>query len=186
MSDTRTEDDDFKAKLFELDKDQLDSEWLSQSRLVYAAGVEVAKRRESWERAKTARDVAKDDLKETAARLLIKIRSDFASYGLDKATDSTIDAAILVQDEYKEANRKFYEAEEKVIKKNKAFGLAEIELKALDPNRLKQLENLTQLDNRSYWDRAKVERGPKDAGTKERVLKELGKKTQHRRKSKKK
>ena len=119
-----------------IDCTALDVEWLEQPRLMMKYGRLLAE-------ARKAQDDAKEFLDYTKARLDNEIRQDPDSYGLAKATESSIAGAILLQEEYKEASAALTEAKYRTE-------LLSTAVRAVD-SRKTALENLVRLHGMSYF-----------------------------------
>lgn len=119
-----------------IDCTALDVEWLGQPRLMMKYGRLLAE-------ARRALDDAKEFLDYTRAQLDNKIRQDPESYDLTKATDTAVAAAILLQEEYKEASGTFIQAKFDVE-------LLSTATRAVD-GRKTALENLVRLHGMSYF-----------------------------------
>ena len=176
-------EDRFTPDFFELDKDRLDEEWIEQPKLYYDAAARLADLREAWERAKVARDVATDDLKREMAVLDQAIRRDPSAFGIEKEKPSNpeVDAAVLLQEEYRKAKEAVYQAELKVIKKKHVADLADAEVRGLEHRRA-SLENLTALWGRNYWAEPRAPKGMEEE-VREQQTARLRKSGQRRRSS---
>jgi hypothetical protein len=125
-----------KTYMFDLNKDRLDEEWLSQSRLYYENAVKLTEARADYDAAKADREVI-------AAELSQDIRKGPSHYGLEKVTEASVTDVILLQQSHKDAVKV-------EIDKRREVGLLQAMVDALD-HRKKALENLVQLDGRNYW-----------------------------------
>jgi hypothetical protein len=130
----------------EIDETALDVEWLGQASLTF----KYCRHAAEMER---VRDQAKENLNITRAEIDQKIRNNPEKYKIEKVTEGSISAAILVHEDYKEANQAYIDA---IFELNVAKG-------AVDAfqDRKKALENLVQLHGQSYFAGPKVPRNIK-------------------------
>ncbi len=122
--------------LFDLDKHKLDEEWLQQPKLRRQAGEREADLRAEYERAKRRRDV-------TEAELSLACRRDPEKFGLDKATDKSVEAAVV-------AHPRMEVVEREVITSKHDLDIQVALVHALD-DRKKALEKLVDLFLANYW-----------------------------------
>lgn len=131
------------AEEFRIDPERLDTEWLKQPQLSRKLGEEEADARHAQTR-------AKNRLALVEAQLTLRVRKNPQAYGLDKATEASIAAAVTEHSEYQSALREYEDATHKA---NLASALTTA---AVD--RRKSLENLVELQQLNYI----AERGPRD------------------------
>jgi len=86
-----------------IDPDSLDIEWLDQPNLLLRYAKNSANTRKILDEAKETLDIVK-------AKADKDIRNNPDDYDLNKVTDSSVAAAILLHKEFKEANKEFLEA----------------------------------------------------------------------------
>lgn len=79
---------------FDVDPNRLDQELFNQPRNYYNVAKAVADARVDVDRQKTRVEVAKEELKRTDADLSLQIRKSPGSFGLDKATEGSIEAVV--------------------------------------------------------------------------------------------
>lgn len=120
----------------DIDQDALDVEWLNQSRDYFEWATHLAESRHQLDQAKLTRDIVKADLSKC-------IRENPADFELEKVTESQVTNAILLQDEYQDAESKVHEC-------SYAVRLAEAAVQAMD-HRRKALENLVFLHGQNYF-----------------------------------
>ena len=130
-----------------IDEDALDVEWLDQPNLMqkYVRISAQADKRV---------DVAKEALEYCQAELEMQIRADPESFGVEKITDKSVSAAILIQEEYQEKQKELIEAKFEAKVANGA-------VKSMDQRKV-ALENLVKLHGQSYFAGPKVPRDLSD------------------------
>lgn len=96
-SETATTPDPREAR-FHINLHRLHEEWDRQAPFYRKIARELAE-------AKLDLNEAKLGLKVTKARLELWVREDPSRYGLSKVTESSVEATVIVQDEYQEAER---------------------------------------------------------------------------------
>jgi len=128
--------EDFAEKILHIDKHNLDEEWLAQPEMFFWYAEKLADARADVERAKA-------NLQVTAADLDSQIRERPEDFGIVKTTEAALKAAVLCQDDYREAQRVLIEAEH-------TSDLFDAAVKALD-QRKRALENLVSLHGQSYF-----------------------------------
>ncbi len=123
-------------KDMKIDCDALDLEWLNQADLMrkYAKYSAVTRRE---------MDEAKERLDAGKAKIEMEIRQDPKAFGLVKATESAIQSAILIQEEYETLMKDYIDAR---YENDIAFGA----VRAVD-QRKTALENLVRLLTVSYF-----------------------------------
>lgn len=119
-----------------IDEQALDLEWLDQPSLMLKYAKHAALMEREMDRAKEELDLVKSELDGS-------IRKNPEKYGLEKATDKAIDAAIPQQEEFKEANDAYLEAKFE-------YKVAKAAVDAFD-QRKTALENLVKLLGQSYF-----------------------------------
>ena len=120
----------------EIDPTALDVEWIEQPTLAFRyakLSVEM----------KQIMDLAKEELDLVKAGLDQAIRSDPLGFGVAKITESAVTNAILTQDEYKEANKRYIEA-------RYDFNVANAAVEAIN-QKTNALENLVKLNGQAYF-----------------------------------
>lgn len=120
----------------QIDPSALDIEWLGQPSLTmkYAQNAAQTKREEAC---------AKERLDIVRAQLDNEIRSNPESFGLAKATEASIQSAILLQKEYQEASKEYIDAKYE-------SDLARYAASAIS-DRKEALENLVRLHGMQYF-----------------------------------
>ena len=127
-----------------IDPEYLDKEWLKQANLYGNYGDLEAE-------AARAKDDAKSRMDQTGAELELKIRKKPTDFGLEKATDKTVAAAVLDQQVYMDAIDEYNQSKY-------AHKVASNVLTAFE-HRKKALENLVHLYSSGYF------AGPKEPHT---------------------
>lgn len=140
-----------------IDKDRLDDEWQDQPLKVELWGGRLVDAQE-------ARDIAKDKLELTYAKIGGMIRSNPADYGLkDKPTESAIQGKIIGSKEYKERRKEVLLAEKEVSSLT-------IVMRALE-HRKRALEKLQDLFFSGYWSEPRERKGSPSEGHQESIRK---------------
>ena len=124
------------TSIFEIDMHQLDREWVAQPRLYATHARKLAKAKQAEAETKAMLDVVR-------AELDLSIRKSPIDFDLEKPTEGSITATILVQKEYKTALNQYNAARYTV-------GLVQGVVDALD-HRKKALENLVHLHGQNYF-----------------------------------
>lgn len=119
-----------------IDENALDIEFLEQPSLMTRYSQLLADARRD-------RDLAKEALELAKAEINLDIRDNPEKYGLEKVTDKAVEACILMEDSYKEAQKEFNDANYEV---NLLFGV----VSAID-HRKSALENLVKLHGQNYF-----------------------------------
>ena len=119
-----------------IDKNQLDEEWVEQPARMHQAARKLAK-------AQLMEEEAKANLKRTAAEVSNYIRSKPSSFGILKVTESSVEAAMILDKEYQEAQTHYIQAQYKVAVYKAAVDSLE--------HRKKALESLVYLFGADYY-----------------------------------
>jgi hypothetical protein len=121
---------------FEIDKNQLDREWVRQPGLYHKYALQLADAKRDFEQAKTAVDLA-----EASADSDIRERPQ--KYGIEKVTEAAVKATVAGHKAVKEAIAALHEARHKV-------DVLQAAVTTLD-HRKKALENLVDLRLADYF-----------------------------------
>lgn len=124
------------AKDVKIDPNALDIEWIEQPELMRRYAKHAADMKKEM-------DEAKERLEIGQARIGMDIRANPEDYGLSKATEASIQSAILLQKEYQELSKEFQEARYE-------YDVATAVVRAVD-QRKTALENLVKLLTASYF-----------------------------------
>ncbi len=127
---------------------ELDKEWANHPKMMEDCCRAVAD-------ARLAYDTAKDLLELEHAKLYGAISSDPTRFGLPKATDAVVSAAVLQQKSYQELQAKVRETRH-------AMGVLDAGKSALD-HRKKALEDLVALHLSGYFAAPRAAKGDKEA-----------------------
>jgi hypothetical protein len=119
-----------------IDPDALDVEWLGQPGLIFKYSKKSAEVQQELSNAKEALELTK-------ATLDKKIRSNPEKYGIEKITETVVLNTIISQEDFKEANQVYQEAQFEV---NILRGVMD----ALN-NKKSALENLVKLHGQNYF-----------------------------------
>ena len=119
-----------------IDSDALDVEWLGQPGLIFKYSKKSAEVQQELSNAKEALELTK-------ATLDKKIRSNPEKYGIEKITETVVSNTIISQEDFKEANQVYQEAQFEV---NILRGVMD----ALN-NKKSALENLVKLHGQNYF-----------------------------------
>lgn len=122
--------------VFGINKNILDDEWLRQPKLYFNWALQLEDARADFEEVKAEFDVTK-------AEVDLAIRTNPDNYDLPKVTDKAILASMIVQPEYKDAQREVFKAKHRV-------GILQAAVTALD-HRKKALEKLVDLHGQKYF-----------------------------------
>lgn len=127
---------------------ELDKEWANHPRMMEECCQAVAD-------ARLAYDTAKDLLELEHAKIYTAITSDPGRYGLPKATDAVVSAAVVQQKSYQELQARVRDARH-------AMGVLDAGKSALD-HRKKALEDLVALHLSGYFATPRAAQGDKEA-----------------------
>ena len=139
MSDPKTD--------LQIDENQLDREWLDQPRLYFSYAREEADARRDWDAAKNSLELIRAETDQT-------IRDDPSRYGLGKTTEATIASAVVIQQEYQDAQEKANQARHR-------FDVCHAMVVALD-HRKRALEHLVTLFMANYFSKPKARQGTEE------------------------
>lgn len=119
-----------------INRNSLDEECAHQPQLLFEWGEALA-------RASLRAKEAKNRLKVVEAEIAMDVRSAPQKYGLDKITESSVAATVLLQPQYEAAHKELITAEyeEELLSQM---------VKALSDRR-SELENLVRLHGQMYW-----------------------------------
>ena len=92
-----------------IDPDALDVEWIEQANLFYKYSDALNEAMEKKNDLKLKIEYAKEKLDELKAALDLSIRKNPEEFGLSKVTESSINSAILIHKEYKNALESLYD-----------------------------------------------------------------------------
>ena len=134
-------------KDIQIDKHQLDTEWLRQPMLYQHYSELLAD-------ADAEKNEAQAYLDYLKAKLDADIRGNPPEFGLLKATEGAIEAAIQMQDSYREAVKN-------LISCKKNLKILEGVVRAMD-HRKNALEDLVQMWLRGYWSEPKIKTEAKE------------------------
>ena len=137
---------------FEIDITRLDEEWINQPKLYFKYSQELTGAKEELERCKAQMEVAQDEIKETKARLDLRIRKNPEKYLGDdsKPTETAIANRILLHPKYAEAKEVIYKLTEELIVANKKVSTFYSAINTLD-HRKSALERLVSLHGQNYF-----------------------------------
>lgn len=122
--------------LFDIDPNRLDQELYDQPNNYYNTAKAVTAARLEVERQKCRVEVYKEQMKTTDAEILIACRRNPALFGLDKATDSTVDAAVQASKEHLTAFQNYMAEKALLSDKEYSLGLLEAALGAMDNKKM--------------------------------------------------
>jgi len=142
------EDEFEKAK--QIDPDALDLEWLAQTELVHQYSVMLDEAISERDDIKLTMDYQKEMLEAVKAELMIEIRNDYSSYGLDKISEATVNSAIILQPEYVEARDKYYDMQRDHLNAKERVAQCYSALEAIKTKK-SALENLGRLFAMEYY-----------------------------------
>ena len=137
-------------EFFGTDMNRLDRDWCRQGSDYYEFAIKLVDARDNLNRAEVAFDTAKSDLKEIAAEVRLDVVARPQAHGLEKTTESLIDAAVLVSSRHKDAQAAVHKARRRANECIRLVGELEAACKAMD-HKKGGLENLTRLHGQSYF-----------------------------------
>ncbi|HUU41396.1 MAG TPA: hypothetical protein VMW42_10685 [Desulfatiglandales bacterium] len=129
-------DSEMEFDFFDLDKNDLVTEWTNQPRLYFEYARQLADARQKLERAKAEADIVK-------AEVDLAIRADPVKYGYEKLTEALISSLVIQQKPYQEALKAIR------VKKHK-MDILQAAVSALD-HRKSALENEVKLHGQNYF-----------------------------------
>lgn len=124
-----------------IDRNRLDDEWCGQSSLYHQWATEAAEARKNF-------DGAKAQLELVDAELATAIRKDPKSYDLEKTTNDIVGAAIVQQQEHREAAQA-------VIDAKYEYDMAQVAVDTLD-HRRSALSRLVDLFLADYYSKPRA------------------------------
>lgn len=142
-----------KPDFYEIDKNQLDREWVNQPKLYYKYARRLADSRAESEQAKTAADVAR-------AVADAEIRGTPAKFGIEKVTEAAVAAAVITHPAYQTAVERMQRARH-------AVDIVQSAVTTLD-HRKKALESLVDLRLADYFSEPRASRSPVDTARRRR------------------
>lgn len=119
-----------------IDPEALDVEWLSQPSLVLKYSQHSATMRKKLDEKKQELDIAKAEADK-------KIRTNPSKYGIEKITEGAVTAAILTEEDYREAYTEYLNAKYEADMASAAVSAFE--------HRKSALENLVRLFGQQYF-----------------------------------
>ena len=131
-----TESNGQPANIFDLNPNKLDTEWVQQPKLFYQAAEKLAEAKAELEKSKTNKDIV-------MAELDRNIRAEPDKFSLSKVTEPVVEQTIILQGEYKKAQKRFLDAKHNV-------DIAQVVVDTLD-HRKSALENLVKLRLANYY-----------------------------------
>ena len=124
--------DNSPVNFWDVDPNSLDRELFDQPTNYYALAKNVADARLVVEQAKIAAEIAKEELKRTDAELYVSILNHPDRFGLSKATEKSIESAVLCDKEHRLSFDRLVNAKRDLADKEHACGVAEAALGAMD------------------------------------------------------
>jgi len=121
---------------FDVDQNKLDQELFAQPRNYFNVAKAVADARESVDRQKTRVEVAKEELKRVDADLSLQIRKSPGSFGLDKATEGSIEAVLNTHPIHARAFQALIDAKGVLTTLEHTLGVLDAALGAMDNKKL--------------------------------------------------
>jgi hypothetical protein len=127
---------DTDSSFLEIDKDNLDLEWLGQARKYFEYSEKLAKARQELDAVKTEQDVVYAELDQA-------IRTDPEKFGLTKTSEGAIKQAAISNERYGEVTAKLHALKYET-------DILSAAVAALD-HRKRALEHLVTLWTNNYW-----------------------------------
>ena len=149
----KTKDNDVETfDFFDIDINRLDKEWINQPKMYFKYSTKLTDAKEEVERCKARIEIAGDELKETKARLDLRIRKHPKKFlgSTDKPTEAAISNRILLHSFYAKAKALIYKLTEELIIANKAVSVCYSAVNTLD-HRKSALERLVSLHGQNYF-----------------------------------
>ena len=144
------------VKLFDIDLHRLDELFLEQPKQYYIHADLLATARGRVQIAEAAVELAKTEMKETEARLTIKVHNTPSKFGLsEKPTVGSVAAAVMVCKSYKEAKGRYVQAQSELNNAWNEVNHIQAIVSALDQKK-SALENLVRLHGQNYFSAPKV------------------------------
>ncbi len=126
----------FDESILDIDLTRLDEEWINQPRLFFKYASMFAKITRKEQDAKAERELIKSEI---ASRM----RKNPTKYGLDKATEASINSAMMKQSKYREAQNT-------LLNLRYDMGVIQAAVRSLD-HRKSALERLVSLHGQNYF-----------------------------------
>lgn len=133
-----------------IDKYNLDEEWSDQARRRYIYHEKIATAIEVRDLIKVDQEEAKNNYKRVLSDLIIRIKSNPNTFGLDHATDAMAEARALIHEEYAEAYDHYIECSRRLAILNRQVGRLYGMLESFIDRR-KALDNLISLYLNNYF-----------------------------------
>jgi hypothetical protein len=140
-----------------IDPDSLDVEWLDQPERVLDYSLAQSNANLEKDEAKLAVEKAANKLKEVKAEVTLDARNHPGDYNLDKVTDASVEAAVLINRKVKEAKEDYYKALRELNEAWHHLNLLISGVKSME-QRKTSLENLVRLLGMQYFAAPNVER----------------------------
>jgi len=113
---------------------------------------------------KRASDILKKEIEEKKAELNLKIRKDPSSFGIEKITESVVESAILIDEEFKvlysaSIEARYWQNDPDILSAQEALSKKEFNFAVLDAakdsiiTKKSSLKYLSDLFNAGYWSR---------------------------------
>lgn len=131
MTDTITSLD-----FFDVDPNRLDQELYNQPRNYYNVAKAVADAREAVDRQKTRIEVLKEELKQTDARAYLDVKKNPGVFGLDKATEASIEAVVSCLQSHNDAFKAVIDAKGVLTTLEHHLGIVDAALGAMDNKKM--------------------------------------------------
>lgn len=135
-------------KFFEINKYELDEEWVAQPKLYHRYAKKLADAKKTLEESKAGLELVEADIGMSA-------RLDPATFGIKKVTDKSVENAVILSPEYKEARIKTIQAKH-------AVDVLDAAVRTLD-HRKRALEDLVDLHLNDYFSTPKAKGATREA-----------------------
>ena len=147
------------ATILDIDKHNLDEEWVKQPRNVFEFTQALEDAKTQVDELKVEVDLCKEELKTATQGMELAIRKNPEKFKIGRITDKVVEAAAGISETRKAAMRKLRDAQLAMIDAEHEAGVLGAVCKGLE-NKKKALEDLVVLQGRSYFAEP---RSPKEA-----------------------
>lgn len=134
----------------QIDPDALDVEWLEQANRFYKYSDALDEATKTRNDLKTQLDKKKEEIDRVKAKLELEIRADPESFELEKATDSSVKAAVLANKRYENTLEEFFELREELNEAQNAVNKLYTDVNTMQEKK-ESMKNLVVLLNQQYF-----------------------------------
>lgn len=134
----------------QIDPDALDVEWLEQANRFYKYSDALDEATKVRNDLKAQLDKKKEEIDQTKAQLELEIRADPEAFELEKATDSSVKAAVLASDRYATVLDEFFDLREELNDAQNTVNKLYTDVNTMQEKK-ESLKNLVVLLNQQYF-----------------------------------